>query len=127
MAETYDVLADVKSALGITGKFQDNTLKIYLDDVKNFMRDAGVPEAVVDSKGSAGVISRGVSDLWNYGSGGTDLSPYFMKRVIQLCFVDSSIKPEYPYTNIKPITDAEIDDIFRRDDDGFKSTNTGGA
>ena len=32
----------------------------------------------------AGVFSRGVSDLWNYGSGGTSFSPYFMQRAIQL-------------------------------------------
>ncbi|MCI9366311.1 MAG: hypothetical protein HFJ54_07320, partial [Clostridia bacterium] len=33
---------------------------------------------------SAGIIARGVSDLWNYGSGGTSFSPYFMQRAIQL-------------------------------------------
>lgn len=77
-----DLLEKVKSALGITGEYQDATLSVYIDEVKEYMKDAGVPEAVVNSEVSAGVISRGVSDLWNYGTG--KLSDYFYQRVYQL-------------------------------------------
>lgn len=81
-----EVLERVKNALGITGTFQDDTLKEYIDEVKAFMLDAGVIEEVINSETSAGVIARGVSDLWNYGSGNSSLSPYFIQRVIQLSY-----------------------------------------
>lgn len=81
-----DTLNKVKSALGITGTYQDETLKVYIEEVKEYMVDAGVPESVVNSDVSAGVISRGVTDLWNYGSSGGKLSEYFYQRVIQLVY-----------------------------------------
>ena len=73
-------LADVKNALGITGRYQDATLQIYFDEVVAFLVDAGVPEESITS----GVVARGVSDLWNYGEGGGTLSPYFKMRATQL-------------------------------------------
>ena len=81
-----DTLNKVKSALGITGTYQDNTLNVYIDEVKEYMVDAGVPESVVNSDVSAGVISRGVTDLWNYGSSGGKLSEYFYQRLTQLVY-----------------------------------------
>lgn len=78
------ILADVKSSLGITGNYQDTTIQDYIDEVKEFMIDGGVNETIVNSEKAKGIIARGVADLWNYGSGGTDLSPYFIKRVTQL-------------------------------------------
>lgn len=78
------MLERVKAGMGITGNYQDATLQVYLDEVLFYLRDAGVPEDVLDSDAALGIIVRGVTDLWNYGSGGTDLSPYFMKRAIQL-------------------------------------------
>lgn len=80
------ILADVKSSLGITGNYQDGTIQGYIDEVKDFLRDAGVDDAVVNSSKAKGVISRGVADLWNYGSGGTTLSPYFIQRATQLVY-----------------------------------------
>ena len=44
-----------------------------LDEVLFYLRDAGVSEDVLESDAATGIIVRGVSDLWNYGSGGTDL------------------------------------------------------
>ena len=79
-----DVLDSVKSALGITGNYQDATLKVYIDEVKAYMISAGVNEALVNSDTSAGIISRGVTDLWNYGSGNGKLSEYFYQRVSQM-------------------------------------------
>lgn len=74
----------VKTNLGITGTYQDSTIQGYIDEVKQFMIDAGVSNEVVEAETSIGIITRGVADLWNYGSGGTQLSPYFFQRVIQL-------------------------------------------
>ena len=83
-----DILTKVKSALGITGNYQDTTLNIYIDEVKFYMLDAGVPESVINSDVSAGVISRGVTDLWSYGTNDGKLSDYFYQRVSQLALSD---------------------------------------
>lgn len=82
------MLEKVKANLGITGKYQDNTIQGYIDEVKLHMISGGVSEKVANSNKAIGVITRGVSDLWNYGSGGTSLSPYFYQRVTQLAFED---------------------------------------
>lgn len=87
MADTNTLLTKVKSALGITGDYQDATLTVYIDEVKAYMLDAGVPESIVNSDVAAGVISRGVTDLWNYTGSDGKLSSYFMQRVCQLCYV----------------------------------------
>lgn len=81
-----DTLSKVKSALGITGEYQDETLTVYIDEVKAYMKSAGVPEAVINSNESAGVIARGVTDLWNYNGGAGKLSDYFYQRVSQLAY-----------------------------------------
>ena len=75
-------LEDIKNALGIVGDYQNATLQIYFDEVVAFLKDAGVSQ----SNMTAGVIARGVSDLWNYGSGDGKLSPYFMQRAAQLSY-----------------------------------------
>lgn len=79
-----DLLTKVKSALGITGTYQDDTLSIYISDVKEYLRDGGVSKDLVNDTAAIGVISRGVADLWNYGSGDAQLSTYFMQRAAQL-------------------------------------------
>ena len=78
------MLETVKTALGITGSYQDDLLQIYIDEVMAYLKDTGVSEAVLASDAAKGIIVRGVADLWNYGSGGTQLSPYFMQRAVQL-------------------------------------------
>lgn len=80
------LLAEVKKSLNITGTFQDETLKNYIFEVLEYLEDAGVSDAVLKTDSIIGVVARGVSDLWNYGSGGADFSPYFMQRVIQLSY-----------------------------------------
>ena len=75
-------LSDVKTALGVTGDYQDDTLQIYIDEVEDTLKDAGVSAANITS----GIVARGVSDLWNYGEGGGKLSPYFFQRATQLSY-----------------------------------------
>lgn len=79
MASTT-MLASVKNALGIQGTYQDNTLTEYIDEVIAFLVDAGVKSENI----TAGIVARGVSDLWSYGSGDGTLSSYFMQRASQL-------------------------------------------
>lgn len=75
-------LANVKTALGITGNYQDGTLQIYFDEVVAFLTDAGVAESLITD----GIVARGVADLWNYGAGEGKLSEYFMQRATQLAY-----------------------------------------
>ncbi len=77
-----DVLDDVKNALGITGDYLDSALQIWIDEVIAFLSSAGVDS----SKITSGLVSRGVADLWDYGSGSGKLSPYFRQRAIQLSY-----------------------------------------
>ena len=72
----------VKNALGIVGDYQDATLTVYLNEVMDFLEDSGVTEANI----TAGLVARGVSDLWDYGSGTGKLSTYFMQRAAQLAY-----------------------------------------
>lgn len=72
----------VKNALGIVGDYQDATLTVYLNEVMDFLKDSGVTEANI----TAGLVARGVSDLWDYGSGTGKLSTYFMQRAAQLAY-----------------------------------------
>ena len=75
-----EFLTDVKNALGITGEYQDATLKIYINEVVEFLSDAGVAKTQITS----GIVARGVADLWNYGGGEGKLSEYFIQRATQL-------------------------------------------
>lgn len=79
-----EILERVKVSLGITGEYQDGAIQEYISEVAAYMRSAGVPEYVIRNPCSVGAITRGVADLWNYGSGGTELSPYFEMRLVQL-------------------------------------------
>lgn len=79
------LLSKVKSNLGITGDFQDDTIKGYIEEVIYFLIDAGADEEIVMSSRCSGLITRGVSDLWGYGAGDAALSPYFVQRAIQVC------------------------------------------
>ena len=83
------LLAKVKSNLGITGTYQDTTIQGWIDEVKQFLLDGGVPQSIIEADTSAGVITRGVADLWNYGSGDGSLSPYFFQRATQLALKDA--------------------------------------
>ena len=74
------ILTKVKELTGITGSYQDDTLQGWIDEAVAFLKDAGVAE----SNMSAGIIARGVLDLWNYGAGDGKLSDYFMMRASQL-------------------------------------------
>lgn len=75
-------LESVKKALNITGEYQDGTVQAWIDETIAFLKDAGVKEKNI----TVGIVSRGVSDLWNYGAGEGKLSEYFMQRAIQLAY-----------------------------------------
>jgi len=78
------MLEEIKKALGIVGKYQDDTIKLHITEVKRFMQDGGVAKSVIESPETYGVIKTGVADLWNNGSGNTTLSQHFIDSVVQL-------------------------------------------
>lgn len=77
-------LAKVKTALGISGSYSDDTIDLYIDEVIAELIDAGVDEAVAESDAAVGCIALGVNDLWNFSSGGVKHSEQFNRRLIQL-------------------------------------------
>lgn len=81
MADTT-LLTKVKSALGVSGTYTDDAISVYIDEVVDYMLGAGVSPAVINA--SAGVVARGVSDIWDNDAGNTKFSPYFHERVSQL-------------------------------------------
>lgn len=78
-----ELLKEVKKRMGVTGEYQDDTLTGYIQDVKDFLLDAGVDSEILRTNEVIGVVTRGVFDLWIYGSG---FSSYFFQRVTQLAF-----------------------------------------
>lgn len=80
------ILEKVKIALGVTGNYQDSVISFYIAETKAYLKSAGIDPRVIDMPESFGVIARGVADLWNYGSGSGQLSPYFKERAMQLSF-----------------------------------------
>lgn len=89
-----NLLAMVKTALGITGNFHDDLLQLYINEVCDVMSSAGVSDEVMAGEKIFGCVARGVSDLWNYGQGNTTLSPYFYQRVAQLAREASDVQTE---------------------------------
>lgn len=81
-----ELLNQVKTGLfgSAAGNWRDDMLQVYIDEVRSFMRDAGVSDTALASDAAVGCIMLGVNDLWNYSSGGVNLSEYFKQRVIQL-------------------------------------------
>ena len=77
-------LAKVKTALGISGDYQDETVTFHIEAVIEEMVDAGVKREVAESEDAVGCIAIGVNDLWNYASGGVKHSEAFDRRMIQL-------------------------------------------
>ena len=83
------MLDQVKKLLGITGKFQDETIQGWIDEIKQLMIDGGIPSSIVDDVKSAGVIARGIDDVYFQK---THLSNYFWQRATQLAYKDGDKK-----------------------------------
>lgn len=81
-----DLLQEIKNRLSITDDFHNDLLMSFATDTKEYLRSAGVKDSVIESEKSIGVISRGVADLWNFGSGEGKFSEMFYQRAVQLTF-----------------------------------------
>ena len=78
------MLGKVKKALGIEGTYQDDTLSEYIDMVVDYLKGAGVKEKNI----KAGIVARGVSDVWNYNSGSASFSKAFTDLATQFSYKD---------------------------------------
>lgn len=81
-----EMLAKVKYALygNADGTYNDEQLKIFIDEVIDELISAGVKPVVANSAAAVGCIACGVNDIWNYTSGGVKHSEYFNRRLVQL-------------------------------------------
>ena len=90
MADT-ELLTKVKLALGETSDFADGMISIYIEEVLDYMKNAGV--SAKNAESAVGVIARGVSDLWDNDGGNVKFSAYFHERVTQLALKSRSKNP----------------------------------
>ena len=74
------LLERVKEARNETGTFHDNRIRIYINEIMQYLLDAGVPAAVLETEEVVGVVAIGVDDLMEEKK----LSEYFKQRAIQL-------------------------------------------
>lgn len=91
-------LAKIKIAIYGTAahSFNDDQLKIYIDEIIEELVSGGVKREVAESTAAVGCIACGVNDIWNYSSGGVKHSEYFNRRLIQLSIMegDSNVQTE---------------------------------
>lgn len=82
MAKISDavLLTAVKTARNETGDFHNGRTTVFINEVKQYLLDAGVPAAVLETDKAVGVIAIGVDNLMEEGA----LSDYFKQRAIQL-------------------------------------------
>ena len=80
-----------REAMGIYVNYQDDQLKPRFYTVFQYLRNAGISEAKLLSEDAVGLLATGVSDLWNYGAGGTTFSPFFYDAAENLKL---SVEPE---------------------------------
>lgn len=83
------MLEQVKKLLGITGKFQDETINGWIDEIKQLMIDGGISPSIVNDVKAAGVIAKGIDDVYFQK---TNLSNYFWQRATQLAYKDGDKK-----------------------------------
>ena len=79
-------LEKVKIALygNATANYNNDQLEFYINEVIEELIDGGVKREVAESAAAIGCIACGVTDLWNYSSGGVKHSEYFNRRLTQL-------------------------------------------
>lgn len=114
----FSMLDSVMTALGLQGNtFQEPTIQVYIDEVNEYLLDAGVPASVIGTRQTVGIVVRGVADLWNYGAGNGKLSPYFHERAIQLATKPTRTATPTPTpTPTPPPTPSPLPDVTPADD-----------
>ncbi len=79
-----DLLTKVKTGLSVDGALDDNNLTIKMLAAKQYILNAGVSEAQLNTDLGIATLTIGVNDLWNLLSGEVKFSPAFNMLVTQL-------------------------------------------
>ncbi len=89
---TAERLKKIKLALygNASQTYNDEQLQVFIDDVIEEMIDGGVKREVAESASAVGCIVCGITDIWNYTSGGVKHSEYFNRRLTQLSLKEVS-------------------------------------
>lgn len=82
-----DLTDRVIEILGLT-EYHYKTISGYVYDGIDYLKNAGVPDSVIHSKQSIGVLVQYVNDTWTLTQGQSKLSPFFNERVRQLSLCD---------------------------------------
>lgn len=78
-----DLLVQVKNGINLNGNdYQDDTITVWINEVKQDLLYAGVSEDVLGSTLAVGCITRGVADRWLLGL--PDYSEFFNKGAERL-------------------------------------------
>lgn len=72
-----ELLTKIKSGLGITSNYNDETLSIKMLAVKQYMLNAGITTEQLETDLGIAALTVGVNDLWNLSSGEVKFSPAF--------------------------------------------------
>jgi hypothetical protein len=72
-----EILAKVKIGLRVSGESNDASLTIKVIAVKEFMLNAGITQAQIETNLGIATLTLGVSDLWNIASGEVKFSDAF--------------------------------------------------
>lgn len=73
-----ELMEKVKTGLRVSGDSNDGTLFIKTIATKEFMLNAGVTQAQIETNLGIAVLTLGVSDLWNIVAGEVKFSEAFM-------------------------------------------------
>ena len=86
-----ELLAKVKSGLGLFGEYTDDTISLKMLAVKQYMVNAGVTTEQVETELGIVTLTVGVNDLWNLTSGEVKLSFAFDILMTQLKVVSMPV------------------------------------
>ena len=79
-----EILKEVKDLLMISDDSVDRPLMLRMLAVRDYMKNAGVSEAVLQSYSGVLALSIGVNDTWNAPPGEAKFSPGFLNMATQL-------------------------------------------
>lgn len=88
------LLEMVKASLGMVGDFNDKPLMQNIKAVKNYLRNGGVSDDVLQSDAATSTIVIGVTDLFNLQSGEIKFSPAFFMLTTQLEAVSKDVSAQ---------------------------------
>lgn len=84
-----ELLAKVKTGMGMGAAFNDPNLQIKTIAVKQFMLNAGITQELIESDLGVATLTIGVTDLWNLSAGEIKFSDAFLSILMPQLMVVS--------------------------------------